>query len=647
MNPTLSNCFKKLITTSLRTHFINKQLNLNTIKFRHVNFQQFSSVSGRRKFDNETKIKIPDDESSYVAAQSDPEIFGTQTPNVKYQNEVDEDDLKEDEFLENPPSRSHKLSTKMYADMIKEHLRNHSLKEAIDVLEVRMLKVDRVKPENYIFNLLIGGCARAGYTQKAFQLFTKMKQRDLKVTGGTYTSLFNACSNSPYLSDGLSKANRLREIMLEKGYEPNASNYNSMIKAFGRCGDPKTGFLLIDEMIGKNMEVKVDSFNFLLQACVSDKEYGFRHALLVWHKMFQKRLTPDLYSFNLLLKCVRESGLGDLQSLEEVLSKILRPRIESHQNKVYLDGEKQIDLGNLPSIQRPDTQQETSPNLISMNPHLGTLVSLSEVKKPEDRLLLIGGASGFLKEMGLAKITPDIKTFTQLLEVIPSTVTSEKQLIATIRKLGIKCDIDFFNILIKKRSMRYDYESAREVLLMIKTAKLHPDIVTYGVLALSCKSQEEARELLQQMYDQGIRMNIQILGAMLRQGCANKNFNYVLEILKICQDQRIQPNEQFITHILNFHSYCVTASKHKHENVNSRKFKVDFNHFNNILDNWKEEQGIKGLSIEDAAKKFKQSPWKQFKTNKPEGFEDEKNQKLRHKSKTVRYIKRVDVEKLK
>lgn len=641
MNPTLSNCFKKLITTSLRTHFINKQLNLNTIKFRHVNFQQFSSVT--RKFDNERKLKIPDDESSYVAAQSDPEIFGTQTPNVKFPDKFDEDDLKEEEFLENPPSRSQKLSTKQYADMIKEHLRNHSLKEAIDVLEVRMLKEDRVKPENYIFNLLIGGCARAGYTQKAFQLFTKMKQRDLKVTGGTYTSLFNACSNTPYLSDGLNKAIRLREIMLEKGYEPNASNYNSMIKAFGRCGDPKTGFLLIDEMIGKNMEVRVDSFNFLLQACVSDKEYGFRHALLVWHKMFQKRLTPDLYSFNLLLKCVRESGLGDLQSLEEVLTKILRPQNEN-KTKILLEGEKQIDLSNLPSVQKEEISQETSPNLISINPHLGTLVSLSEVKKPEDRLLLIGGASGFLKEMELAKITPDIKTFTQLLEVIPSTVASEKQLIATIRKIGIKCDIDFFNILIKKRSMRYDYESAREVLLMIKTAKLRPDIVTYGVLALSCQTQEEARELLQQMYEQGIRMNIQILGAMLRQGCAQKNFNYVIEILKICRDERIQPNEVFVNHILNFHSYCLNVSKHKHQNVASRKFNVDFNHFNNILDNWKEEQGIKGLSVEEATKKFKQNPWKQFKTNKTEGFEDEKNQKLRHKSKTTRYIKRVNVD---
>lgn len=40
---------------------------------------------------------------------------------------------------------------------------------------------------------------------------------------------------------------------------------------------------------------------------------------------------------------------------------------------------------------------------------------------------------------------------------------------------------------------------------MIKTASLEPDIVTYGVLALGCRTTEEARQLLQEMYDKGLR----------------------------------------------------------------------------------------------------------------------------------------------
>lgn len=160
--------------------------------------------------------------------------------------------------------------------IIKEHLNNHRINDALAVLEIRMLKEDRVKPENYIYNLLISGCAKAGYTRKAFHLFSKMRQRDLKVKESTYTSLFNACANAPSRSDGLTRAIRLRELILEKGYEPNIKNYNAMIKTFGRWGDVKTAYILADEMREKKLEMTGETYNFLLQACASDEKYGFR-----------------------------------------------------------------------------------------------------------------------------------------------------------------------------------------------------------------------------------------------------------------------------------------------------------------------------------------------------------------------------------
>lgn len=40
---------------------------------------------------------------------------------------------------------------------------------------------------------------------------------------------------------------------------------------------------------------------------------------------------------------------------------------------------------------------------------------------------------------------------------------------------------------------------------MIHTADLHPNIVTYGVLALGCRTPVEADELLQEMYNKGVR----------------------------------------------------------------------------------------------------------------------------------------------
>lgn len=462
--------------------------------------------------DDYSEEKSTRDEQMYLQSLNDPDTFGSRHDDVYFKESTDAGDIAEETFIENPVNKSKRLSTKQYADMIKEHLSNNRIKEAIDVLEVRMLKEDRVKPENYIFNLLIGGCARVGYSKKAFNLFTKMKQRALKVTGGTYTSLFNACSTCPWPQDGLNKAKRLREIMLEKGYEPNASNYNSMIKAFGRCGDITTAFELVDEMKSKDLEIQVDTFNFLLQACISDVEYGFRHALIVWHKMYQRRLLPDLYSFNLMLKCVRDCSIGDIETMQNVISGILlaskidrNKQLKINDNQQLLIESNSETTTDAADIEEIADSTDQAPNLISRFPHLGSLVVLNQVKKAEDRLLLLGGANAILSEMEKIKVQPDIKTFTALLDVIPPTNTAEHQIIETIRKLKIKCDIDFFNILIKKRSMRMDYDAAKDVLNMIKIACLEPDIVTYGVLALGCRNVEEARGLIDEMDEKGIR----------------------------------------------------------------------------------------------------------------------------------------------
>lgn len=197
----------------------------------------------------ENKITANVSEQQFlVKLKSDPDKFGNLSPDEP----LTEDDLREEAHFTEQPLPTHKLRTKNYADMIKNLIRQRKIKEAIDVLEIRMLKQDRVKPENYIYNLLLGACGRVGYTKKAFMLYNDMKKRGLVITGGTYTALFNACANSPWpLTDGLTRAQHLRDIMIEKGYEPNDTNYNAMIKAFGRCGDYSTAFSLVDEMISK------------------------------------------------------------------------------------------------------------------------------------------------------------------------------------------------------------------------------------------------------------------------------------------------------------------------------------------------------------------------------------------------------------
>lgn len=412
---------------------------------------------------NSTKeqSKLRSERELFLNIKSDPDTFGSSGR----EKLVDKGDKEEEQYLENRPPPSQRLRTKQYADIIKNLIRKHKIKEAIDVLEVQMIQEDRIKPEAYIYNLILGACGRVGYTKKAFALYNKMKQRNLKIMGGTYTALFNACANSPWPQDGLDRAIHLRKLIEEKGHALNKITYNAMIKAFGRCGDIKTAFEIADEMAMKKLPMADDTLNFLLQSCISDKSAGFRHALLVWRKFNNKGVKPSVYCYNLMLRCIRECGLGEISDAQEEIKKILDdPQNQSNAQKLLGDGNDSLSSSNETeslSKQTDLVSKNCFPNLLSENPQLGNVISISEINSAEDRLLLVGGLTGFLSDMVNNQCNPDIKTFTLLLDVIPNTTAAEKELLHKLKDNNVKPDIDFYNMVMKRRCLRGDYEGAK------------------------------------------------------------------------------------------------------------------------------------------------------------------------------------------
>ena len=182
---------------------------------------------------------------------------------------------------------------------------------------------------------------------------------------------------------------------------------------------------------------------------------------------------------------------------------------------------------------------------------------------------------------------------------------------------------------------------------MIEAANLEPDIVTYGVLALGCQTQEEARSLLKMMHEADVRMNIQILGAMLRQGCAKQNFRYVTEILQIVKRERLKPNEPFLRHLEEFGRVCEKRDREYDAKPRKRgrdEFKQEYNRYRMQLDAWREHMGLQGLALDQALGIVREHPWEQFKEPQAVGYEAVKNPKLRHKRKKQHSIRRVDVE---
>lgn len=88
-------------------------------------------------------------------------------------------------------------------------------------------------------------------------------------------------------------------------------------------------------------------------------------------------------------------------------------------------------------------------------------VDLTLLTSAEGRLALSGGMLGILSSMVADDVTPDIKTLSQLVNAIPSNAQAEKELIQVLNSQSIQPDVDFFNMLIRKRNLRKDYDGAK------------------------------------------------------------------------------------------------------------------------------------------------------------------------------------------
>ncbi|XP_076305496.1 pentatricopeptide repeat-containing protein 1, mitochondrial [Tachypleus tridentatus] len=603
------------------------------------------------------KSKAQDITDSYKSSASDKDteltdsdVFGTLAAAesvVKYQTgsdlHIDEPD-DDDEFFINYEKR---MSPKQYGDKMKELVKERKLKDALQLYN-QMIKEDHVKPVKYIYTLLIGACGREGYTKMAFKLFKHMRDRGMTPSPATLTGLFNACAETPFPNYGLEKANHLREQIIEKGWQPSNITFHSMIKAFGRCGDLETAFSLADEMVENGHVVTAETFNFLLQACVTNKEAGFTHAIQVFRFMKFSKSLPEVYTFNLLLRAVRDCGIGSPDVSKQLLEEwkkqsyslsrkakdpspprqILKLGSSKFIQKELLTGSN-IEARNVTleeegktssALSSPESNMsvlETSktPNLLlsSGNQDNQQVIGLRNVEKPEDRLALIGGLDGVLQLMIAFKAKPDIKTLSLLLETLPSTTESEAALLQWIDKLQLSPDTDFFNLLIKKRNYRKDFFGAKEVLSLICKYGLYPDIVTFGVLALGCRTKNMGLQLLEEMEAAGFRPNVEIFGSLVRNATFIPDFWYIISLMNKMKDLEVKPDPPIIKCLeyIQQKARKILAAQDRGEKVPlpyTKKYVKDGFHVYNLY----YKQWLKKNCVETP-----QHPWAQYQQKKP------------------------------
>nr|KAG5713775.1 hypothetical protein BaRGS_024402 [Batillaria attramentaria] len=324
--------------------------------------------------------------------------------------------------------------------------------------------------------------------------------------------------------------------------------------------------------------------------------------------MQKMNIQPDLPLYNLFIRCVRDCGVGEATTLTDLLGDtasapstpeltsgkrntandiaLLESRdssrcslqsageissssqslgdAENHHEDMdefqqYLEQKSKADIDSdvLQIDQNSDMSLEhlaqsvstapTIPDLLSPNCDVSGVVSLGDLSSKESQLALVGGVEGILGRMVEDNVKPDIITFSQLITVAVPTVEAEERVLEFMKKMKVKPDIDLLNALIHKRCMRWDFEAARDVQQMISEYKLTPNQRTFGVLAMTCRSQPDAALLLHDMEACELQPNKEILGTLIY--AARTNFKYMLWVVREAEKLDLAPNTKFLQNI--------------------------------------------------------------------------------------------------
>ncbi|KAM9792176.1 pentatricopeptide repeat-containing protein 1, mitochondrial [Neosynchiropus ocellatus] len=468
----------------------------------------------------------------------------------------------------------------------KKLVRADQLQEALDLFRHDMLAGQRLRPEEFNYSVLIGGCGRAGQLKRAFGLYNDMKKRGLQASDATYTALFNACAETPSQPAGLQQALKLEQELRRKNHQLSTVTYHALLKVHALSNHlqaclytfkvlvsgrvlgparevPSDSSVVSQEMVEKGHAVTPETVHYLLMGCVKDRDAGFRLALQVWRQMLCSGIEPDSQNYNLLLRAARDCAMGDPALASQLLLGPDRNRQKSAGKSGKIDVgdlERQLfarpapgppqDSGALVAVgqnQRSLSAAECPPNLLDLfEGKPGDVVSLGSVTEASDRLALIGGAESVLDKMAAKGLRPDLRTLTLLADMMEPGPRTMETLLRAAEGHKVKLDTAFFNCAIRRAAKAGAPEAAEDVLRLMRRRDVGVDVRTFGCLAVGCERPEQALRLLRDMEEAGFKPNLHVFSALIGRATRRLDYVYLKLILKTMRRLDVRPDEPLV-----------------------------------------------------------------------------------------------------
>lgn len=569
------------------------------------------------------------------------------------------------------------------------------IRKALELFQ-QMKQKDRLKPDLTSFAPLIYGCAKAGYTKRAFELYEESLKYLKKPTLSIVTCLINACAESPFPEYGIERLNWFRQhLKVNYNFKFNKVHYNAAIKAYGKLGQLDEASKLVKEMIEDEFFPETDTFNALLVGCATNHEAGSTLALKVYKRMKLYEIKPDLVTYRLILRCIRDCEIGSPQLFRQTLGELpamttldqklvyksrkrkndlnvfewapllgelgesietaIKPTISDVRASKLSDPESSLALFSEPHKQIMLTTQlpgytEKLPNLLSGD-HLDLMnrveaIQLDKLKNKTNRLLLFGGMHGFLKTMKDDCCNPDNKTFSLVLSCVKRNKEELLEYFRLSKDYSIKRDLLFYDLLIRHICEKFTdpnrLQLAQYFIDQMLQEGLRPNISTFESLAKGCGCIAEVRNFISDVERAGFVISNVMLKYFFNNAIFKKDFKFTHWLIELSKERKYQPTKQLVESLERLRLEARDLILKSEKNMLQEDEKPDWmlNLKVESFDKFNEQLGLWLSSVELLEEDH---PWKQFHVksgSRREGFTE-----FREKFKVLEEVKQDALEK--
>lgn len=368
-----------------------------------------------------------------------------------------------------------------YSALIVELTKIQATDVAISVILQSKMVADKVKPNTFIFNVLLSALVKEGKIKQATQLLNTMKRETIVFDKYTYTSIIELYIHEKQLDRAIAILN----LMQRDGLKPDIVLFATLLTGALKLEQLAYVKILLRKMGEYNIVADTQTWNSMIKEMM--KQNDLKKALGTFELMKQHAAThktkkglPDIYTYNLLISgFARANMLNEaLKFFEEMHQQHIIPDIVTYTS--MLDACTKV--GNLEKGQIVIELVKKN-NKVSIDPMF--CISMVNLYLKTERFDLLREMFIWMKDEG---VSPDKKIVSKILLYIKVDGRLDALVDLFVKLRGVFwLDLKAFHYFIDRCAKERNMSKAMNLVKrMVSEIKVYPNSQTYELMLKYC-----------------------------------------------------------------------------------------------------------------------------------------------------------------